>query len=200
MGWIITFGILVLLAVLPLGVSAGYYASGGYVKILLGPFHYTLYPRKPGRTKAKPKQAPPKKTAPSQPQPKPETQSGGSLSDFLPLLEVLLDFLSTFRRKLRVNRLELNLVLAGEDPCDLALNYSRAWAMAGNLVSALERAFVVRKRHIDVECDFVAEQTRIAARLDCTITLGRLLSLVTVTGIRVLREYLKIRKNRKAVN
>ena len=35
------------------------------------------------------------------------------------------------------------------------------------------------------------------ARLDLTITLGRLLSMVTVAAVRGIKEYLKINKKRK---
>ena len=124
-------------------------------------------------------------------------KKGGSILDFLPLVQVALDFLGEFRRKLRVNRLELKLILAADDPCDLAVNYGRAWAAVGNLFPLLERAFVIKKRDVEVECDFTSEETLVIARLDLTITLGRLLSLAVRYGIRALREFLKIKNIRK---
>ena len=117
--------------------------------------------------------------------------------DFLPLVRTALDFLGAFRRKLRVNRLEMKIIMTGGDPCDLAVNYGRAWAALGNLVPLLERCFVIKKRDLEVECDFVAEETLIYARLDLTITLGRILLLAVRYGIRALREFLKIMKLRK---
>ena len=124
-------------------------------------------------------------------------EKGGSLLDFLPLVKVALNFLGDFRRRLRVNRLELKLILAGGDPCDLAVNYGRAWAAVGNLMPQLERLFVIKKRDVEVECDFTASETLVIARLDLTITLGRLLGLAIVYGIRALREFLKLQKKRK---
>ena len=111
----------------------------------------------------------------------------------------MLDFLAAFGRKIRVNHLEMKLILAGGDPCDLAVNYGKAWTALGNLLPLLERCFVIRKRDLQVECDFVSESTTIFARLDITITLRRLLGLVVVYGIRALKEYLKISQKRKAV-
>ena len=73
------------------------------------------------------------------------------VTDFLPLVKVVLQFLDGFRRKLRVNVLELKVVLAADDPCDLAVNYGRAWAAVGNLMPSLERVFVIQKRNIEVE-------------------------------------------------
>ena len=48
-----------------------------------------------------------------------------------------------------------------------------------------------------MECDFTSEKTLVFVRLELTITLGRLLGLAVVYGIRGLREYLKISKKRK---
>ena len=112
-------------------------------------------------------------------------------------MKELFRFLGNFRRKLRLNRLELKLIMAADDPCDLAVNYGRAWAAVGNLMPQLERFFVIQKRDVEVECDFTASKTLVIARLDITITLGRLLSAVAVFGVRALIQFLKIKKKRK---
>ncbi len=215
MGWLITLGVLTLLAILPLGVRIRYDQDGAVVKVILGPFRITLFPRpkKEKKTqKEKPKKAAarPEKTSregenlPKPPQPpkpvkeKPAgKEKGGSLTDFLPLVRVALDFLGDFRRKLRLDHIYLRLILAGGDPCDLAVNYGRAWAALGNLMPQLEKWFVIKKRDIEVECDFEASQTLVIARLDLTITLGRLLAAVCVFALRALVEYLKLKKKRK---
>ena len=124
-------------------------------------------------------------------------EKGGSWTDFLSLIPVVLDFLSDFRRKLRVNRLEMKLILAADDPCDLAINYGKAWAALGNLWPLLERAFVIKKRDVEVECDFTTSKTLVTARMDLTITLGRMLAAVCKFALRALKEYLNIMKKRK---
>lgn len=209
MGWLIALGILVLLASLPLGISVRYDAGGPLARVLAGPVKLTVYPRPRKKPKQKPKAKekpaepePPKEPEPKPPQPpkeeapKPQPK-GGSLLDFLPLVKTALDLLGELRRKLRVRNLELKLILAGDDPCDLAVNYGRAWTAVGNLIPQLERLFVIQKRDIQVECDFTSTQTRVIARLDITITLGRLLSLAVRYGVRALKEFLTIRKKRK---
>ncbi len=201
MGWLIALAIIVLLAVLPLGVSAKYDAGGPVVRIIAGPIRIQVLPAR--KNKKQKKEAPKesiesKETKKAQPQKKKQESSGGSLLDFLPLVQLALDFLGDFlSRKLRLNRLEAKIILAGDDPCDLAINYGRAWAALGNLVPRLERFFVIKERDLQVECDFTADKTLIFARLDLTITLGRLIGLVSVYGFKALREYLKIRKLRK---
>ncbi|MBQ7415515.1 MAG: DUF2953 domain-containing protein [Oscillospiraceae bacterium] len=203
MGWLIAFVVIFLLAILPLGAMVKYNADGVLVKIIAGPVRFTVFPMKKEKKDKKPKQEKkskkeekPKETADEKTSQE-KKEKGGSLLDFLPLVQVALDLLGDFRRKLRLNRLELKLIMAGDDPCDLAVNYGRAWAAVGNLIPLLDRAFVIKKRDIEVECDFTATKTLIIARLDITITLGRIIALAVVYGIRALREYLKIMNTRK---
>ena len=217
MGWLIALGILLLLGILPLGASVKYDADGPLVKVIAGPIRITVFPRdakpkkekkskiepeKNGSAEEKPKKTGKSsgkkdKTTKSTPQETSEKKSGGPITDFLPLLKVALDLLNDFRRKLRVNRLEVKLVMAGGDPCDLAMNYGKAWTAIGNLLPRLERVLVIKKRDIDVECDFTASQTTIYARLDLTITLGRILAIAVVYGVRAIVEFLKIKNKRK---
>ena len=128
--------------------------------------------------------------------PKPK-KKGGSLTDFLPFVKLGMDFLGDFRRKLRMKELYLRLILASNDPCDLAVNYGKTWAAVGNFLPTLERFFVIKKRDVEVECDFTTSETKVIARLEITMTLGRLLTLVAIYGIRGLKEFIQFRKLRK---
>lgn len=200
MGWLIVLAVILLLAILPLGVSAKFEAGGALVRLIAGPVRVTLFPmKKKDKHGDEAKPAPKKAAKPDvkKPESAEKKESGGKLTDFLPLVQVGLDFLGDFRRKLRVDRLEMKLILAGDDPCDLAVNYGKAWAALGNLWPRLERLFVIKKRDVQVECDFTSNETVIIARLDLTITLGRLISLAVRYGIRALKEYLNIMKSRK---
>lgn len=215
MGWLITFGIVFLLAVLPLGVRICYNSDGLLIRLILGPVRLTVFPmpkkkqKKDKKKKAKTEQPVSEKAEPTTsegkplpqpPQPPKETkkkESGGSLLDFLPLVKTALALLNDFRRKLRVDRLYLRLILGSSDPCDLAVNYGRTWTAIGNLMPQLDRLFVIKKRDVEVECDFTASETTVIARADITITLGRLLALVLIYGIHALKDYMNIRKKRK---
>ena len=210
MGWWITLGVVTLLAILPLGVRVCYDSAGPLVKVVLGPVKIKVYPRpkkteKPKKeTKKQPEAAPapeeahlPKPPQPPAPKTSPKKEKGGSLKDFLPFVKLGLDFLGDFRRKLRVKQLYLRLILAGEDPCDLAVNYGKTWTAVGSLIPALERWFVIKNRDVEVACDFTASETLVVARLEITITLGRLLSLAAVYAVRGIREYIVFRNKRK---
>lgn len=192
-GLLIALLAVLLLAILPLGVGARYHQEGLRVFLIVGPLQIMVYPRK------KKKAARPKKSGKvTQSEKKSEAKkSDGKLSDFIPLVHRIVDFLGDLRRKLRIERLELKLILAGDDPCDLALNYGRVWSAVGNLFPLLERCFVIKNRDIDVICDFDGEEIRVACRADITITLARIFSLGIRHGFHVLREYMKIMKLRK---
>lgn len=193
MGWLIALAAIALLAFVPLGISAKYDAGGAAAWLIIGPVRLALYPsRKTGKKREKSSKTEEKKDKSG------KEKKGGSLADFFPLLNAVLDFLGDLLfRKLRVNLLQVRIVMAGDDPCDLAVNYGRAWAAMGNLVPVLERFFVIKKRDLQVDCDFDGEKTLIDAKLILTVTFGRLLHLGARYGIRVLREFMKIVKLRK---
>ena len=201
MGWLIFLGIVFLIAITPVGVNVAYNSEGILLRVIAGFLRITILPQKKKKEK-KPKEKKPKKVKKSNPAPKKKEpvekpkEKGGSILDFLPLVQLVLDFLGDFRRKLRVNRLEMKLIMAGGDPCDLAVN-GKAWAALGNLMPLLERAFVIKKRNLEVECDFTESKTLVIARLDLTITIGRILSLVVLYAIRALIEFIKITNKRK---
>ncbi len=196
MGWLIVLAVLVLLAWLPLGVSARYDSGGPRVRLVAGPVRLQLFPQKKKEAKKKTPKPKPKKQASGAPKTQ-QPAKGGSFRDFLPLVRLGLDFLGSFRRRLRITRLELCLTLAGDDPCDLAANYGRAWAALGNLWPRLEELFVIKKRRVEVRCDFEASQTLVTAAVDISITLGRLLGLAVGYGLKALSEYMKISNKRK---
>ena len=204
MGWLIALGVLTLIAILPIGVSALYDEEGPRVSVIAGPLRILVFPLKKKEKKEKPKKKENKKekkdkkaTKKITPKPKEKKKKGGSIDDFLPVVDVVLDFVAAFGRRLRINHLYLKLILAGGDPSDLALNYGRGWAALGNLLPLLERAFVIKKRDLEVECDFLADKTAVIARLDLTITIGRIFSLLIIRGIPIVREILILMKKLK---
>ena len=205
MGWLIALAILFLLAILPLGASVLYDEDGPRVRIVAGPVKFQVFPMKKKAKKDKPKKTKPKKEPKKKPatdgakakKPAPKPKSGGSWTDFLPLVRVALDLLNDLRRKLRVNELKLHLTMAGDDPCDLAVNYGRMNASLAALLAQLERFLVIKKRDVHIDCDFTASETVILARLDLTITLGRILSIAVIYGVKGLMTFLNIKKQRE---
>lgn len=190
MGWLIALAVIAGIAILPVGIRGVYRESEAGAWLLIGPLQFRLYPAKP---KAKKNKA----SSHSKKEGRKNTQKGGSLSDFNPIVKTVLDFLEQLRRKIWVRNLELKVILAGDDPCNLAVNYGRAWAALGGLMPQLDRFLVIRKRNVEVECDFVAESTRVYARVDAVLTVARALYLGTRYGMKIIKEFLKLKKLRK---
>ena len=185
MAWLILLAILCVIACLPLGFRAIYREKNVGVWLLVGPFRFRIYPGKPKKQQSEEKSG------------EPGQEKGGSYKDFWPIVRTILEFLDHFRRKIRVKRLELKVILAGDDPSDLAVNYGRAWAALGNLQPHLERLFVIEKRDVEVECNFTADKTRIYARIDATISVVKTLHLLTKHGIKTLKQLIKLKNLRK---
>lgn len=208
MGWLIALGILLVIGMIPVGLRVRYNDAGMRLWVLAGPVRINLYPRPQKEKKKKQEKAPKKEKKPTtgkkaseqkeaKTDPAAAPEKGGRLTDFLPLAQMALEFLGDFRRKLRLDNLYFRLILAGEDPYQVAVSYGRCWAAVGNLLPQLDRLFVIQKRDIEVECDFSASETLVIFHLDLTITIGRLLTTAGKFSVRVLKEYLKIRKKRK---
>ena len=195
MGWLIALGILALIAIIPIGVSASYDAQGPLLLAVVGPVRVQLIPARRQKESSKKKQ----KSSTTKPTSSkgPAKKKGGNLQDFLPLLDAVLDFVSAFGRKLRITKLNLKLILASDDPADLALNYGKAWAALGNVVALLENAFVIKNRDLEVECDFQSDSTTIVGGVDLSITVGHIFALLIMQGVPVVKELMKILKLRK---
>ncbi len=190
---VIILAIVLALLCMPVGVRLRYDSQGGVVLLKLGPACIPLYPRIKKEEQAKQgkkKSAVPKKSA---------EKHGGSLTDFLPIVNVILDFLKEFRRKLWVQNLEFKLIMADADPCDLAVNYGRAWAVLGSFFPLLEQFVKIKKRDLQVECNFSASETLVCAQADILITLGNFLYLFLNHGSHGLKHYLRIKNKLKAV-
>lgn len=197
MGWLIFLGILALLGCLPLGVRLNFDEGGFRAAVMIGRIPVRLYPVPKwlqNMTSKHQKKEQPPEPKPKIAKPQSQAQPGGGIRRFLPFVRLGLELLGDFRRKLRVNFLRLRLTLAGEDPCDLAVNYGRAWAALGNLMPRLERALVIRKRDVEIQCDFQAEETTVVFAMDLTMTLGRLLGLALGYGLRALKLFLTMKK------
>ena len=194
MGWGIALAAILAIGLLPVGLRIVYGEAGFRVLVLAGPLKFSL---KPGKKEKKPEKEAPAKSNSENLKGKSETKQGGSFADFLPLLKVLKDLLGELRRRLRVKKLEMKLTMAGDDPCDLAVNYGRAWAAVESLMPLLEELFVIKKRDVQVACDFVCSQTTLYLRVDAVLSLWRFLGMLLRYGFRGIREYLKINEKRK---
>ena len=194
MGWLIALGIVVLIALIPVGIRFFYNDAGSEIFLLIGPVPVKLKLQKKQKDKGSKEETKKKSQKPAG---KSGGQKGGKLSDFLPIVETFLDFLSDFRRKLVVTRLNAKLIMGGDDPCDLAISYGSAQAIMANLIAVLENSFRIKRRNVEVECDFTSTSTTIAFDAVIHMPLSLLLWLVGRHGTKALRQYFSIHKKHK---
>lgn len=196
MVWVIIIAALILVGFLPVGILAKYDDGGSALKLSIGPLLFSVSSSS-RRKKSNPKNKRSTDNNESVSAESDEKRSKGSLSDFIAVSKFVFEILSDFRRKLRINDLQLQLVLAGDDPCDLSVHYGQTWAALGSLIPQVERLFVIKNRNIEVQCDYLSDTTRVRARIHITITVARLLFMICYHGVRGLRKYYKLLKQIK---
>ena len=196
MFWIVVGILLVLLAMMPIRLLIAYSTQVISVKLKIGLLTFSVLPRKV-KTKQK------KKDKPDKP-----ASAGGKkavktqktdIKDYLRILRLVLDLLIRLRSKAVMKRFDLLLILAGDDPSDLAVLYGRAQGVLSVLLGQIEDAFHIENRNVRLECDFTAERTLLDGFVDISISFGRLLLLAAKYGTMILREYFAIINNKKAV-
>ena len=196
-GWLIALAVVLLLASIPfwpVGLVAVYRDSGLEIAIRLGFLRFKLDPE--GSTLKDLIVPVLKKEAEILVATiKAKKEEGGKLSDLLPLLNAIWKLLGDLRKKVRVKRLDMNLTLAGGDPCDLALNYGKAWIAVGNIISFLENFLIIKKRNVQVNSDFLGDTTRIYLKVFANMTIWRLFSLLLKYGLPLRDEYNKFLYN-----
>lgn len=192
-GWLIALAVVLLLASIPfwpVGLVAVYREGGLEIAIRLGFLRFKLDPE--GSTLKDLIVPVIKKEAEILVATiKAKKEEGGKLSDLLPLLNAIWKLLGDLRRKVRVKRLDMCLTLAGGDPCDLALNYGKAWAAVGNIVSFLENFLTIKKRNVQVNTDFLGDTTRVYLKVFANMSIWRLFSLLMKHGLPLRDEYKK---------
>lgn len=200
-GWIIAGAVIVLLWLIgcvPLGVGGAHtQEERGWVWLRVGPARITLYPR-PKKETSKPVKE--KKTKPpKEKKPKKEKKPGKSLTreQIMALVRRLiplgLEAAGSFRRKLRIDVLDLHLVVGEPDPADAALHYGQASAALGALWGPLNEAFQIKDGRARVDVDFQQEHWALWGRIQMTITVGQLIWLGLLWGVKALNIWREIR-------
>lgn len=183
MGWWIALwivlvlgGIVTLLIFLPVGIRVRYHNDQLKMWYTIGPVRLLRYPE---TEKEKLKRMDSKLTVRSvlKEPIAANRRYDNVLGDFVAELKTVLELFWALRPKLRLKRLVMKLVLAGDDPCAVAMEYGGAWAAIGAVYPVLDGAFTIKKQDISVDCDFSAgSKTRLEVKLDITIGLGRLIT------------------------
>ena len=211
--------LLLLILLLPARVRVMLRQEKFFLWVGLGPFRLRLLPwkeKKPKKQKKpeKPEEATPQKreTPPSPPPqaarpgeaagPAPQIRkekestpvSGGmeklDIPYIMDLIHLGLSAMEQFRRALRVDRFLLDCAIATGDAAKTAMAYGAAAAGVGMFLPLLEENLRVRKKDIQVICDFEGTESQIFLEVQVSALVFQLL----IIGIKVLREFLRLRK------
>lgn len=195
--------VLFLLGQVRVGLRGEYTASGLKVWARLGALKIQLLPwrkKKPAREK-KPLPKPVQKG-----KEKPKTLPGGALDYARELLPLALEAAGRFRRKLRVDCLELEIQAGASDPADAAMVYGYANAVLGAFWLPLTQAFQVKDGSARVKLEFESAHTTLYARGSMSLKIGQTLWLGIYFGLKGLKKLAAVKgrrstkeKERKAV-
>ena len=175
---LIVLAVLVLLALIPLGAHVRYDSEGAFVWLTVGPIRIRLLPKKPKKAQKDKKEKKKKEKKPKEPEEPGEKKEkqplGGLIRDFMPFVRLGIDLLGCFFCKLRIPILTLHVGFGGaDDPAGAAVNYGRC------------------------SCDFTRGDMRVFAETKAVFLLGDLVAMAVRYGLRALRLYLRMKKQRK---
>ena len=211
--------LLLLVLLLPARVRVMLRQEKFFLWVGLGPFRLRLLPwkeKKPKKQKKseKPEEAKPQDREPP-PSPPPQAErpggaarpapqirkekestpvSGGmeklDIPYIMDLIHLGLSAMGQFRRALQVDRFLLDCAIATGDAAKTAMAYGAAAAGVGMFLPLLEENLRVRKKDIQVICDFEGTESQIFLEVQVSALVFQLL----IIGIKVLREFLRLRK------
>lgn len=179
-----------LIAMLRLGVRAEYSDEGLFLKIKAGPIWVQILPQT--KKEKKPKAA--KQPAERGTQEKPKRNVKDTLSiakQFIPLLG---DAAGRFKRKLRIDYLQLHVIWGAADPAAAAMGFGAGHAAMGILWPAFAHNFRVKEHDLRVDVDFQRESPTLTAKLQTTLAIGQCLTLGLRLGWKALKIYLGMRR------
>lgn len=184
---------LLLIGQLRVGASVAYSENGLFLKIKAGPFRIQILP-----AKEKEKERPPKKSkkhpAEEGAKPKPQGSKKNTLSLALRFLPLLAEAAGRFRRKIRIDRLNLYVIWGAPDPAAAAKGFGAGNAALGMLWPLFEHNFRVKEHDLRLDVDFTRTSPTLTADVQATLTIGQCLTLALRLGVKALKIYLGFRR------
>ena len=186
--WIVLGAIvaaLVLLSLLRVGGTVEYSRSGTLVHLRAGPLRIQVYPPKPRKKSGekKPKRA--KKSTKTQEEPEPKP--GGQLDTLKAMLPLVADAAGQLRRKVRVDRLLLDVTAAASDPAMAALSFGGVNAAIGMIWPLLENNFNIGDRRIRTKVDFNLTEPEAYLYSSFSLRVGQAVILALTLGMKFLK-------------
>lgn len=182
----IILAVLILLGQLRLGVQLRGSASGITVRVGLGPVKFTVYPHKKSKPMLRHKQSAPQKSKKAS-----FTSNGISWTNVKRFLPLISQTAGQLKRKIRIDVVYLDVIVAALDPALAALSFGGINAAIGMLWPLVEQNFNVKDRRIRTAVDFDRHQPEVEFYTAATLTLWQALFLAGGAAIGLLKEYSK---------
>lgn len=159
---------LALVSFLRLGVQVRWNSDQLTLRAWVGPVRLTLLPRT-GRRRRK---QPPRQTPSAPPKGR-----GDMLEQLRRMLPLVAEAAGHLRRKVRLDRIELDVTAAAPDPASAALAFGGINAAVGMIWPMVEQNFNVKDRNIRTRVDFEADKPTASLNAEATLTVGQALAL-----------------------
>ena len=180
--------VLVLISLIRVGGTVEYSRSGTLVHLRAGPLRIQVYPPKPKKKSGekKPKRAKKKNPKP-QKEEQPEPKPGGQLDTLKAMLPLVADAAGQLRRKVRVDRLLLDVTAAAPDPAMAALSFGGVNAAIGMIWPLLENNFNIGDRRIRTKVDFNLTEPEAYLYASLSLRVGQAVALALTLGMKFLK-------------
>ena len=188
------FLLLFLITLIRVGGEVEYTDAGVTAQLQFWLFKKVIYPQEDKDTqKPKKKQPKEKKKAYNEEKSPSEKKRGGTLKLLKELLPIGLEAVGSLKRKIRIDKLVLQLTWAAKEPASAAMGYGAANAAMGMIYPVLDENFNIKKSELGIDLDFQRTEPEIYANAAVKLTVGQLLGLVLHFGIKAIRIYTKQR-------
>ena len=162
-------------------------------------FRFPLFPFVK-REKA-PKQEAPQKKQSTAKKPKEKKQKGDvqeTVNLILDLIYAVLHPLRVFARRFRFRKVQIEVIVGGEDAAETAINYGKISALVYGGMALLRNAFRIKVDRIHVGCDFKATETTERVSFLIKIRLTAILAAAFCMLGRFLKKYLSRDRQKKS--
>lgn len=179
---------LFLLSLVRLGGGVKYSRDGLFVRLRFGKISFLVYPRKKRQKREKPR-----KSQEEPPPQEPKEERGGSLELVRQYLPLVCQAAGELKRKIRVDTLWLDLVVAADNAAAAAMAYGYANMAVGMLWPLIEQNFEVRDPRIKTRVEFNDATPTVYINAALSMRLGQLVSFTLRFGWKFLRIYMQTR-------
>ena len=222
MTWLaVAAGVILLLWLLGrirLGADAEYSDQGLAARLRIGKIYIQLYPAKKKKKRAKKeekkpssKERPPEQTGskggkePSSKSSPPKTgdekekkPKGGQLGPIRQYLPLVGQAAGELKRKIRIDRLDIDFIAGGDDPVAAAMSFGYSNAAMGMIWPIFAQNFQVKEHRLRTACDFGAPAPTVYLFAALSLRLGQLVSFALRFGWKFLKIYLNNKTKKEA--